>query len=178
MSSRRPAVLDACVLLNLIASGLPLNELAEAVELEFFVVTQVEREVLWLDPEDPDFQREEINLQELVEVGYLNILVLGDSELDRYVQLARELDDGEAATLAVAEARGFNIATDDRKALRVIATFDPPPLAIGTPTILRAWAAGRENAEVRAHLNRIERRASFLPPRSDPDRDWWEEHAK
>jgi len=178
VTARVRVVLDACVLLNLIASGHPLGELGERNGLDFLVVAQAEREVLWLDSEDPDRPREEVHLQQFLEIGHLTRLVLHDGELDRFVQLAHVLDDGEAATLAVAELRGFVVATDDRKALRVLTTLEPPPRAIGTAAILRAWAADHNDAEIRVCLNRIQSKASFLPPRSDPDRDWWQDHAK
>jgi hypothetical protein len=42
------------------------------------------------------------------------------------VRLATIVDDGEAATLAVAEARGLQLATDDRKARRVCAELGLP----------------------------------------------------
>jgi hypothetical protein len=173
VSSGQLVVLDACVLLNLVASGRPLQEFASAADLSFMVVGQAEREVVWLDPLDPEDPREQIDLEPLVATGRLQRLVLADDELMRFVALARELDDGEAATIAVAESRGLAVATDDRKARRILSALDPQPVVTSTAAIVRAWAGSRSDAEVRGCLTSIERRASFLPPRSDPAREWW-----
>jgi predicted nucleic acid-binding protein len=140
-------------------------------------VLQAEREVVWLDPDDPDDPREVIDVGLHVDAGHLERTELRDAEVTRFVSLAGELDDGEAATLAIAEVRGFAVATDDRKARRVLTTLDPQPLVTSTAAILRAWAANRGAEEVRRCLRLIERRASFLPPRSDPDTAWWREAA-
>jgi hypothetical protein len=173
VSAERPVALDACVLLNLVASGQPLDEFAAAADVRFVVVPQAEREVEWLDPEDPEDPREAIDLEPSVQRGELQRVALADAELPRFVALARELDDGEAATLAVAEARGFAVATDDRKARRILTTLDPQPPVTSTAAIVRAWARERGDAEVRECLRLIQRRASFLPPRNDPDGGWW-----
>jgi predicted nucleic acid-binding protein len=96
-----------------------------------------------------------------------------DDELPRFVAFARELGDGEAATLAVAESRGMAVATDDRKARRVVTTLNPQPAVTSTAAIVRAWALHRCDEEIRACIRLIERRASFVPSRTDPDHDWW-----
>lgn len=173
MSAERTVALDACVLLNLVASGQPIAEFAAAADVRFVVVRQAEREVEWLDPDDPDDPREEIDLEPFVQRREVQRVALADPELTRFVALARELDDGEAATLAVAESRGFAVATDDRKARRILTTLDPQPPVTSTAAIVRAWAESRSHAEVRECLRLIQRRASFLPPRNDPDGDWW-----
>lgn len=173
MNAERPVALDACVLLNLVASGRPIAEFAAAADVRFVVVRQAEREVGWLDPEDPEDPREAIDLEPSVQRGEVQRVVLADVELPRFVALARALDDGEAATLAIAEARGFAVATDDRKARRILTTLDPQPAVTSTAAIVRAWASNRGDAEVRECLRLIQRRASFLPPKNDPDGDWW-----
>jgi predicted nucleic acid-binding protein len=173
VSLGQPIALDACVLLNLVASGRPLQEFAATAGVTFMVVVQAEREVVWLDPKDPKDAREEIDVDLLVAGGDLQRLVMADDELVRFVALARELDDGEAATLAVAESRRLAVATDDRKARRILTTLNPQPAVTTTAAIVRAWAAGRTEEEIRACIRLIERRASFVPPRSDPDSDWW-----
>lgn len=173
MISRQPVAVDACVLLNLMGSGRPLTEFAIAAGFTFMVVIQAEREVLWLDPDDPDDPREAIDLEPLVLNGELQRLALRNEEMARFVELARALDDGEAATLAVAESRGLAVATDDRKARRILSTLHRPPAVTSTAAIARAWSVGRSEQEVRACLGSMERRASFLPPRNDPDGEWW-----
>jgi hypothetical protein len=173
LSAERTVALDACVLLNLVASGRPLDEFAAAADVRFVVVPQAEREVQWLDPEDPEDPRQAIDLEPSVQRGELERVTLAEEELSRFIALARELDDGEAATLTLAEARVFAVATDDRKARRILTTLDPQPSVTSTAAIVRAWANGRDDNEVSECLRLIQRRASFLPPRNDPDGDWW-----
>jgi len=173
VSDEREIALDACVLLNLVASGRALAEFAAAVSARLVVVTQVEREILWIDPLDPDGDRERVDLDPIIAGGDLHRVVMVTDELSRFVALARELDDGEAATLAVAESRRMVVATDDRKALRIVGTLTPQPAVVSTAGLVRAWASGRDGAQVSACLRQIERRASFTPPASDPDTAWW-----
>ena len=173
MRFERTIALDACVLLNLVASGRPLAEFAQAADVAFVVVLQAEREVVWLDPEDPEDPREHVDLTPVITSGALDRIVLTDEELPRFVAIASELDDGEAATLAAAEARSLTVATDDRKARRVLTSLDPQPAVTSTAAIVRAWAENRSDLEIRNCLLLIERRASFHPPRDDPDGDWW-----
>lgn len=155
------------------ASGCPLSEFAAAAGVTFMAVVQVWREVLWLDPDNPDDPREEIDLDPLAASGDLQRLVLTDDEIVRFVALAREIDDGEAATLAVAESRGLAVATDDRKARRILSTLSPQLAVTSTAALVRAWAVDRIDEDIRTCIKLIERRASFVPTGADPDGDWW-----
>jgi predicted nucleic acid-binding protein len=86
------------------------------------------------------------------------------------------VDDGEAATIAVAAERGIPLATDDRKARRVCAELQlaEPMRTLG---ILHSYADAvrLQPAQLRNLLVKIRDRASFQPPRSDPDHKWWHE---
>jgi predicted nucleic acid-binding protein len=86
------------------------------------------------------------------------------------------VDDGEAATITVAVERAMPLATDDRKARRLCADLEiPEPLR--TLGILHAYAETTRlrSPELRDLLVAIRNRASYQPPRSDPDRKWWED---
>jgi predicted nucleic acid-binding protein len=173
VASRQPVAVDTCVLLNLLAAAQPLAAFESAAGMRFMIVKQVEREVIWLDPEEPGNPREMISIEPYVVSGDIQRLVLSDHEFARFVALARELDDGEAATLALAESRQLAVATDDLKARRIITTLSPQPDVIGTVAIVRAWATTVNDEEVRRCIRLIERRASFTPRMSDPDYVWW-----
>lgn len=54
------------------------------------------------------------------------VACLVSEEEETYVNLALQLDDGEAATGALAIHRGAVVATDDRKAIRIL-TGEPLP---------------------------------------------------
>jgi predicted nucleic acid-binding protein len=166
----RPVVLDACVCIN-VAAAVPLRDVARLVARPVVVVTQAAAEALFLhDIVDEEHVRTAIDLSELEEVA------LEQGEFATYAALARGLDDGEAASLAVAHHRGWSIATDGRAARRVARNLDPPADVVTTSVLLRTCAESLElDAEALAHLlGAVEARATFVPPRDDPNRDWWQ----
>jgi hypothetical protein len=119
---------------------------------------------------------QDVDLEPLVDGGLLEVLELrSEEEHVTYVALAVDLDDGEAMTAALAVHRGGEVATDDRKALRVLEGWSPPVAVRRTSEIVRAWAAAEDltAARVSEVLRRIERIASITPPRDDPEREWW-----
>ena len=84
------------------------------------------------------------------------------------------IDDGEAATIAIAVRRSFPLATDDRKARKVCADLHlPEPRR--TLGILHSYAdaARLPQPQIREILVKVRDRASFQPPRNDPDQKWW-----
>jgi len=86
------------------------------------------------------------------------------------------VDEITAATITVAVERAMPLATDDRKARRLCADLQVPE-PMRTLGILHAYvqATHLPHAELRDILIRIRDRASYQPPRNDPDRKWWEE---
>jgi hypothetical protein len=93
-----------------------------------------------------------------------------------YVDLAADLDDGEAMTLAIAYERRIPAATDDRKARRIVRErFGDDLLLLSTAEIMNDWAqlVTDEPAKVREALKRIEIVARYQPPSDDPLRGWW-----
>jgi hypothetical protein len=167
-------LLDACVALNLLASGVDLNELAGASDVRLLMTSVVASEMLWLDPVDPAGPREQFDSGALGARGVV-IVVLRDDESERFVELARSIDDGEASTLAVAIHRRLRVATDDRKALRLAASQSPPVDVVRTTELVKRWAevSGAGGARVSQVLRSIQIRASYAPSRDDPQREWW-----
>jgi hypothetical protein len=167
-------LLDACVALNLLASGVELTELALASDVRFLMTTVVASEMLWLDPLDPAGEREQFDSDSLAARG-VALIPLDDKESERYVDLARHIDDGEASTIAVAICRGLLVATDDRKALRLATSQTPPIRVTRTTTLLKRWteASGADGERVRQVLHAVRTRASYVPPRDDPHLEWW-----
>jgi hypothetical protein len=96
-------------------------------------------------------------------------------ELAAYVAFAAELDDGEAMALAIARCRGWQLATDERKAIRLAGEVGVPVLT--TPAVLKRWVdvLGPSGTEVGAALSAIRDRARFLLSGRDPLCDWWME---
>ena len=168
-------LLDACVMINLAASGIPLRELASNNQVAFAMVSVAAREALYIRAVDDRDRREEIEVTEHAHRGELTLVDLRHDELPTFIDLARKLDDGEAASLAVAVHRRLPLATDDRKARRLAQASTPAIELVTTSGLLRGWASARDESAARVSdaLRSIEIRASFAPGRTDPNRDWW-----
>jgi predicted nucleic acid-binding protein len=171
-----PILIDASVALNLLATGVS-TALVESLGVECFVSSAVHAETIYVRNEDPTQPPEPVSMDSWLGRGCVRVIEPeNDLEQDLYVQFAVDLDDGEAMSLAICSARGFGLATDDRKARRIASQLSPSPVPlISTSEILHHWAAkasvGKD--ELRRVLSAVEQRARFLPPHDDPLRDWW-----
>jgi predicted nucleic acid-binding protein len=174
-----PVLLDACVAINLLASGVPLVEFAEAFATRWATTRTAGGELLYLPAsaaEDPLDEVDGVSLEMIADEVALDVVEMTPEEVDLFVAFAAEVDDGEASILAVAQQRGLRVATDDRKACRLGGAFVPPIEVVGTTEIVKRWSAADSvrAAHTPAIVARIESRASFRPRRDDPNRDWWE----
>jgi len=168
------AVIDSCCLINLCATG-RLEEMLSATDMTWKLSAAVARESLYLRRLDGagNPEREPIDLKPHLASGLLEqVAPRNQAELDTYVALAAQLDDGEATCLAVCQHRGWWLASDDAKALRM--ANELTVRSTDTPRIIKTWAdAGVEPAEISAALQAIEARARFLPRASHPLFAWW-----
>lgn len=185
MSGRAPnerrILLDACCLVNLYASR-NIEAVLQSLPFRFGVVRrvmEVEATYVLVGGEGEDAEdREPVNLTPLLNSGLLEIVDIDtEDEAEAFVNLAFDLDDGEARTIAVAIHRGDIVATDDRKARQVVEHLVPPVMLISTTELLRQWslAEGIAEDQIRRALFDIQQRGRFLPPRHDPLREWWQE---
>ena len=167
---------DSCVLLNVLASN-RIVEVIRTIEEHTYVCAEVQRESFYLLADDGTDDLIEINLEPHFETGALRACeVNGPAEAALLVDFSTSVDDGEANTLAIAISRGWGVATDDRKARRVFLENNPnTEMLVSTSEIMRHWAelANPSDEELRETLLRIERQASFIPPKSDPNLEWW-----
>jgi predicted nucleic acid-binding protein len=172
---RIPLLLDACVAINLAATD-RLHHIAQAHGVTFALAQQAAAEVGHLrDSADGDLVLTPINLSQY-DSQTLEIISLTPPEYPLYVNLTRSVDDGEAATIAVAVQRSLQLATDDRKARRLCTELQiPEPLR--TLSLLRTYADTSQlpHTQLRDLLIKIRDRASFQPPRSDPNHKWWQD---
>ena len=169
-------MLDACVLINILASGRAQDILTNS-EHEFAVCMVVSKESIYLRSADPNVPREAVDLKRFVEAQCLRVYGLqGNEEEALYVDYATDLDDGEAMSLALAFSRGFLVATDDRKARRIFLddTGDATRL-LSTTQIVKAWSEKAElsAAETKQLLREISARGRFSPHSGDPEFLWW-----
>lgn len=170
--------LDACCLLNLVAAGKMLHENSTKLGFSIFVPKVVAKEAIYiLQPDDDQTDqlvRKEVDMNNYVErklVSYCD--VEGSYEAELYVQFAVQLDDGEAACLAIAKSRSWVMASDDRVARRIATEHSVPVL--GTPEIVRTWAESNSvsDSEIAIVIGNIQRFAKYAPRANVPDADWW-----
>ena len=172
-----PLPLDACVLINLLATSC-LEEIAADGGWTFIVVPDVAAEAFFLRDEEAPESRRQVNLEDHISRGVLIVEQLHDNELDAFVAHAARVDPGEAATIALAAARGLPMATDDKAALRLVAELGAPGPIQTTASLLRRWAATADADRVAAALRAVETRASFVPGRHDAEASWWQKAAR
>ena len=95
-------------------------------------------------------------------------------ELDRFTQYATQFrSDGEAMCLAIAECRGWPVATDDRKAIRIAQQAGLTVLSC--PELVKTWddATHPDQSTLIRVLDDIELLAQFRPNPSLPQYQWW-----
>lgn len=176
-------MLDACCLLNCIATArcetilrapqqgrVPLYGIAQAVANEARYLQSGHGE----KPEE----REIVDLEPLYLAGVLSRFQFENAgELELFIEWARRVDDGEAATIAIALSRGYGIVTDDKKIRRLIAQETSGVLCRSTLELFKSWhdQPTTERAELSIALRAVRDRARYVPPRSDPLYSWWRE---
>ena len=94
-----------------------------------------------------------------------------------FVDLAASIDDGEAVTGAIALHRGCSVATDDRKARRVLGELEPPVSLVSTLELLKLWTqeGSVSDVELRSAMVSMRIGASYIPANGDPLYAWWQE---
>jgi predicted nucleic acid-binding protein len=170
-----PLLLDACIAINLLATDCA-EGIAAVLDIRFLMAKQAANEC-----EDLDILQEKIIVRRRVATSdaspFAEALTLVESEIDAYVELARDIDDGEAATIAIARSRSLTMATDDRKARRV-AVEKGLATPIGTTTILRQYTDITNLApqQIAILLRRVRDEASYVPRHTDENFDWWQQN--
>ena len=171
-------ILDACCLLNLYASR-QIEAILRAIPVRFAAAEAAAAEVLYVlhgGGGQNACKREQVDLQPLIRAGLLDILSL-DTQVEkvRFVRFAGELDDGEAMTCALAVHREADVATDDRKAIRVLNSVAPHVRVHTTVGLLKWWAETEQPSEriLKRVLTDVQERANFIPGRHDPLLPWW-----
>ena len=174
-----PLLLDASCLLNLYATG-RLREIALTLPYQVGVADYVlEVEALYTVVPDPGGigeQREPVNISSLLQEGTIEVMRLEQpEEQETFVDFAALLDDGEAITAAIAQHRGGLVATDDRKAIRVLRGQVPPIPIASTLELLHLWAQEGmvTDVELQEAVEAMRLGASYVPSIRDPLYAWW-----
>ncbi|MFN3651308.1 MAG: hypothetical protein ACK47B_17170 [Armatimonadota bacterium] len=169
-------ILDACCTLNLAATG-RAEEILRELPQHFTVAPHARGEAQWLAVPDSE-ERELVDLEPLIYRGVLVEEVLeGSAEEALFLEFGVSLADGEAEAAALAVSRGYTLATDDRRARRVVTERHPATRLSGTLELLREWqlTAQPTGLEVAEALRRIAARATYRPRRADLLYAWWEQ---
>ncbi len=137
--SHTPAVIDTSVLLNFIALD-RADLLARHPKHRFIITDHVRVEVTDRRPER--FAR----FEKAVDDKVFDLVSVSDpAELTVFGRLIAEgrLDVGESAAAAHAIVRGIPLATDDRRAKKILARFEPALVILDTESTMRDLIAGR-----------------------------------
>lgn len=171
-------ILDACALLNLYASQY-LEPILKSRAGEFFIVEQVRRESLFIRKSvetTSGFEYEAVILDSIFQGGLLKLVNLeAEDEIKLFVEIASHLDDGEAATIAVAIKRQMAFVTDDRKARRIFKQQNPATSCLSTLEIIKEWHEQEHNdlRLTQIALQNILQYANYKPGKNHPHFDWW-----
>ena len=137
------AAIDACCMFDLLASG-HAEAVLQASAFTWQLPSAVQGEVQYVRQHDPaqpgKFVKVPADLSGLISSEVLTVCSpKTKQELDRYIHYAAVFrSDGEAMCLALAERRGWVVATDDRKAIRVA---QQAGLTVAScPELVKAWA--------------------------------------
>lgn len=177
-SGRPLYILDACSLLNLVASR-RLPEIARGTPAAFIMPKQAANEVLYVrrGGSGPDAdERELIDLADFEKRGLLTVASLeSSSETACFISFAAQMDDGEAAACTLAVHRGGVLVSDERKARRIMSQAFPAIRLLTTSEVIKAWAEGTgiEASVLARLLIDVEERGNFRPGRHDPLESWW-----
>lgn len=120
-SPESPIVLDACCIFNFYVSGHFL-EILQAINDQFYVTIVVQEKELQKLQKMKNDDNQEMNVLEMaIAEELLNVIDFeSEEEAELFVNYAFQIDDGEAASCAIAVSRGWAIATDDRRAISFI----------------------------------------------------------
>ncbi len=172
------AAIDACCLIDLLASG-DAEAILRASGLTWHMPSSVQGEVRYCRQHDPAQPGKTVtvpvDLSGLISSGVLTVChPQNQQELDRFTHYtALFRSDGEAMCLALAEQRKWIAATDDRKVIRV--AQQTGLTVVSCPELVKAWAdATRPDATTLVQvLNDIKTLAQFKPNSSMPEYQWW-----
>jgi predicted nucleic acid-binding protein len=165
-------ILDACTLINLHACR-QMESIVVSIPGQVMIAEQVYDECR-LDPFDPDDEIvERTDLARLIERRALTVVTsLTNTELNSFAAFAIRLEDGEAATLALAVHRGWTVVTDDRAAIRELAGQAP---LLSTLDLIKTWAdtLAITRDVLAVTLADLRVRGRYVPSKSHPLWSWW-----
>ena len=172
-------MIDACCLIDLLASG-QAEAILRATGHTWHLPTSVQAEVQYVrqhDPDNPGAYPERARRSHAArEVRGCSRRASPTTPRSRlsYVHYATLFrSDGEAMCLALAECRGWIVATDDRRAIEV--AQQAGLTVVSCPELVKAWADATrpDSTSLVQVLTDIQTLAQFRPNPTMPESDWW-----
>lgn len=172
------AAIDACCLIDLLASG-EAEAILRACGFTWQLPAAVQVEVQYVRQYDPAQPGQTVtvpvDLSPMIASGLLTVRSpQTQAELDEFTQYATIFrSDGEAMCLALAGERGWIVATDDRRAIRI--AQQAGLTVVSCPELVKAWAdaTGPDPATLNRVLQNIQVLAQFKPNPTMPECQWW-----
>jgi hypothetical protein len=172
------AAIDACCLIDLLVSD-HAEEMLRSYGLTWHLPAAAQAEVKYIRQLDSTRPGQivpvPVDLSPLIGAGVLNSCqVENKTESDLFVHYATQFrTDGEAMCIALAQSRGWAIATDDRKAINVAKATGLT--VICCPEIVKNWAdvCQPDQSVVIQSIQNIELFAQFRPNMTMPEYQWW-----
>ncbi len=173
-----PAAIDACCLFDLLASG-NVEAILRTSGFSWQLPSAVRGEVHYVRQHDPaqtgKLVKVPADLSGLIASGLLTVCdPQNQQELDRFTHYATLFrSDGESMCLALAEKRGWVVATDDRRAIRV--AQQAGLTVVSCPRLIKTWADATtpDQATLLRILQDIQVLAQFKPNPTMPEYQWW-----
>jgi predicted nucleic acid-binding protein len=163
-------ILDACYVINLRESD-SMSAILESLQVSVAIADIVFQEEILLGKHDG-----ELRVQALVDNGLLAIVNFeSEDEMNAFINFAAVMDDGEAATSAIAVSRDWVIATDDRKAIQFLRQNVAEVRIVTTLELLKHWVdtVHPPADTVRTVLENIRSRAHYIPHTRHHLYGWW-----
>jgi predicted nucleic acid-binding protein len=171
-------IIDACVLLNLLATGV-IEKILKVAAYESMICVLVRRESLYLRNETDVNEMVSIDLQLFIDKGIIKLCDLKtEGEQQLFVNLAAKLDDGEAMSLGIALSRNWHLATDDKKARKIfIENAQNKQQLTSTSDLIKKWVETEsiDDKETKSILTKVEIIAHYRPASTDANFQWWNE---
>jgi len=172
-------ILDACALINFYASSF-MDEIISSRQAQCHVVEQALQESLFIRRSSDTgmgFDKEPVLLDTFFQSGALQRAKLEcEAEQNLFANLALQIDDGEAATIAIAILRNMQVVTDDKKAIRILKQEAPGIVCLSTLAVIKAWSETMSiNPEqIKMALSNILKHANYRPGKGHPMFEWWQ----
>jgi hypothetical protein len=172
------AVIDACCLIDLLASG-AAEAILRSSGFTWHLPAAVQAEVLYRREHDPAQPGKTITIPVDLSAMIGSALLLPCTpqtlqELDQFTRYATVFrSDGEAMCLALSSERHWVVATDDRRAIRI--AQQAGLTVVSCPQLVKAWsdATGPDEVTLRRVLQDIQVLAQFKPYATLPEYQWW-----